>query len=308
MTMHAEHHPDGEPLRQRPSWALRLDLLSGGMQTRWEQLWSFLPATTRDRIAVLSTVLGAALCTVLAAFGEGAWPWFSTAGTEITSGRLSTWPQPQTTGIVFFTVWLIALAVALAGRARAARWLLAATALSAVPLSLLWMAPRPPLDVLGPLALAAVLSTLGHLPTTRSARGWITVAYVATTGVLTLTQIRALIGSPQPDQVFRFYHGGGLRSLSFGVLLLGAVALIVAVVFIRRRWVLAAAFSVLPYVYLYDFTFNGYRSLGQVLVNAVGVTLGALVLLLGPALIRRGLSTGHPSEVADSPPGGEASR
>lgn len=308
--------PEGvRPGSPRPSRSLQVDLLTGGLETRWDQFWSLLSSPVRDRIATMSAVLGAAVCLLLIVYGEVRWPGMArlSASDLVLYGYPPdyTFPVLQTAGVGVYGLWLLAFGVALAGRVRLARWLLAATAVVAVLLAAVRVVPHPPVYALGPLVLAALVGTCGRTPAGRRARGWMAVAFIAVTGALALTQVGDG-GYPLHvwDPVDYFYrHGAGLdgmRSLSVGVTVLTAVAAVVAAIASARgrRWFLAVALTALPYLYLLVFSASGGLMVSQTLPNAAALTAVPLLLLAGAAWGRRVSRTAasaspQPSRTAD---------
>lgn len=295
MAMQEQHDEDPRASHapaHRPSWGVHLDLLTGGLQTRWERLFSFLPAVVRDRIAMLGLVLGAAVCTVILAFGEIAWPWRTAPVITLTDGSSSSYVAPliQTAGPVVYGLWVLALLLTLAGRAQLGRWLLAGAAAGAVLLSIVRVIPHPPVYVLAPLALAAGLSTIGRLPTARTTRGWMAVGYVALTGALAATQVSQADTSTIWNPFQGFYRPGyadqGMHSLSVAVLALSAVCVVAATIasLTGRRWFVAVLVTALPYLYLTLLSFSGVDR-HQMLSTAAELTT---VLLVGTALVVAG--------------------
>jgi hypothetical protein len=105
-----DEHParsGAHPSTHRPSWGVHLDLLTGGLETRWERTFSFLPALVRDRIAMLGLVLGAAVSTVIVAFGEIAWPWRDIPSATLADGSTYAYTAPllQTAGPAVYGLW-----------------------------------------------------------------------------------------------------------------------------------------------------------------------------------------------------------
>ncbi|WP_432537935.1 hypothetical protein [Kineococcus arenarius] len=261
----------GGSRRQTPSWGVQADLIAGGVQARWERGWSFLPASIRDRVAVLATVLGAAACTVIVVFGEVAWPWlYPVAGDSLAP------PLVQSPLIVVYGWWLLALISVLAGRATLARGFLAAAAVTSVILSATVF-----IFTAAPLAVAAALATIGRLPTGRSVRGWMAAAYILLTGALMLTQRTddygmSLQWSPA-GALYQMGPGSALQDLSVGVVGVALVTGLLALAF-RRSWVPAIVVTVVPYLYLGYFARYGGVQNGLV-VSMLPVLLTAVVLL-----------------------------
>jgi len=145
--------------RTRPGFAQLLNIYAFALL---ERARSVVPASVRDRAAALAWGIGAALATVMFVGTEWA-PW-STGRPSPEAGVIAFGPFVSAAAVIL-GLWMLAFVVALAGRARPARWLLAATFPASVVLVLgdgaWWAALRPPSSALFFLALLALIAMQG---------------------------------------------------------------------------------------------------------------------------------------------------
>ncbi|MFB9377794.1 hypothetical protein ACFFKU_10990 [Kineococcus gynurae] len=271
-----------------PPRTLQLNLVTQGLATRWESMFAVLPTGVRDRIAYLSVLLGAVVSTVALVFGEIAWPGraMPSFGGPDTSGP----PLLQTAGILPYGAWILALVAVVAGRARWGRLLSAAAAGTMIVLAVARVVPHPPVFVLAPLSVAAILSTIGHPSRRPGPRGWLVFGWVLLVGLL--GGMQALNSSSASlDPTTYFYRSDGLTLLVSQLLLLIAVACLVAVgaAFTGSSWLLALVVSAYPYAALLALS-TAVGDLPQALLVVSGLIGIPLLVLLGLTLGRRSAS------------------
>ncbi|MFI5710384.1 hypothetical protein [Kribbella sp. NPDC051620] len=245
----------------------------------------------RNRVSLIAVTLLAAISSTFLIFGEWA-PW------DPQTGMTNSPVANVTTGSVCFLAGLLAAIAMLFDRATTARWLAAATAMTA--LAIMWPPiqqlaeshgfTRPPGAILLFTAAIATLATAGtSTPHTsravRGSRGWFALlAACPSIGAVLVTAL-----SIQPEPWF-FYRLPDQESLRVGLgILLGTALIVLAVVLLfagHRAWGAALAINSVPWLLL--FYFNAALSGAWTADGPLGVVgtmpLGGLGVLLAVML------------------------
>ena len=275
--------------RNRPGLA---QLLNISVFALLERARSAVPASVRDRAAALAWGMGTALAIVMFVGTEWA-PW--STGRPSPEAEVTAFGPFVSAAAVILGLWILAFVVALAGRARPARWLLAATLPASVVLvageGAWWAALRPPSSALFFLALLALIAMQGSAVTSRRDRLRMLIClFVA--GCLVVAIVygqlsQSLLGDWSR---YRIVWIEITRPLPYAIALLTAA--LVALLLGRFAWAVAVVIACSPAL---------IHVLALVVVSGGGPLLvGVLAVAGSSALLIWGLAIGRNSRAAAS--------
>jgi hypothetical protein len=275
--------------RRRPSFAQLLNICAFALL---ERARSVVPASVRDRAAALAWGIGAALATVMFVGTEWA-PW-STGRPSPAAGVTAFGPFVSAAAVIV-GLWMLAFATALAGRARPAKWLLAATFPASVVLmagdGASWAALRPPSSALFFLALLALIAMQGSPVKLRRDRLRMLVCLFGA-GCLVVAIVYGQLSQSLLGDWWRYRTVWVeiTRPLPYAIVLLTAA--LVALLLGRFAWAAAAVIACAPAL---------IHIMALVVVSGGGPILFAVLAVAGSsALLVWGLAVGRSSRATTS--------